>query len=144
MDIEISGSFTGRKDAAWRALLAQTGLEPDGAMEKTVLIWEDGKLIATGSRQGNILKCIAVDSSHQGEGLTATVLTQLRQDAFAAGHHHLFLYTKPKNKQQFSSLFFYPIAQTEQVLLMEDKRCGIARFLEELPVPVRLYLLGWR
>lgn len=142
MEIELSGSLSGRKEAAWRALLAQTGLEPDSAMEKTVLIWEDGQLIATGSRQGNILKCIAVDTLHQGEGLTATVLTQLRQDAFAAGHRHLFLYTKPKNQQQFTSLFFYPIAQTEQVLLMEDRRDGIARFLESLDVPAREGIVG--
>lgn len=133
MDIELTGFLRGGKLESWKTLLAQAGLEPDLQVQRTALIWEDGKLIATGSRQDNLLKCIAVDDSHQGEGLTATLMTQLRQDAFAHGYSHLFLYTKPKNLTMFSSLFFYPVAQTEQVLLMENKPNGIASFLDSLP-----------
>ena len=62
------------------------------------------------------------------------MLTALRQDAFDAGHKHLFLYTKPKNKWMFGSLFFYPVAQTADVLLMENRRGGITEFLAQLPV----------
>lgn len=133
MDLELSPRPGGRKPELWRAFLAEAGLEADEGVERTALVWEDGQLIATGSRQGNILKCIAVDGAHQGEGLTGTVLTALRQDALEAGFDHLFLYTKPKNKWMFSSLFFYPVAQTADVLLMENRRDGIARFLDSLP-----------
>lgn len=132
MDIELTGALQGAKRSAWEALLKRTGLEPDNRSERTVLIWEDGELIASASRQGNLLKCIAVDDLHQGEGLTATLLTQLRQDAFSAGYSHLFLYTKPKNKFMFSSLFFYPIAETDSVLLMENKPNGIQSFLDSM------------
>ena len=134
MDIEVSGRPTGRKERLWTDFLKRTDLQADESLEQTVLVWDEGELIATGSRQGNVLKCIAVDPFRQGEGLTATVLTSLRQEAFAAGHRHLFLYTKPKNKLQFSSLFFYPVAQTDTVLLMEDKPRGIQSFLNTLPV----------
>lgn len=134
MDIELSLCPKGRKGDIWRSFLNRAGLTPDEQVERTVLMWDEGQLIATGSRQGNILKCIAVDETRQGEGLTATVLTALRQDAFSAGHSHLFLYTKPKNKWMFSSLFFYPIAQTGDVLLMENRQDGIGAFLKELPV----------
>ena len=116
----------------WEQLLKKTGLQPEAAPEFTVLVWDDGQLIATGSRDGNLLKYLAVDPMRQGEDLTATVLTQLRQDAFAAGHRHLFLYTKPKNQFMFSSLFFYPVAQTNDVLLMEDKSDGIRSFLASM------------
>lgn len=132
MDIELTGSLQGHKKKLWQAFLEKAGLEADEQVQKTVLIWEDGELIATGSRQDNLLKCIAVSDDHQGEGLTGTLLTQLRQDAFGCGHSHLFLYTKPKNKYMFSSLFFYPIAQTKDVLLMENKQGGIKVFLEGL------------
>lgn len=134
MDMELTGSLRGAKLEAWKALLAQAGLEPDLQSEATVLIWDADQLIAAASRQGNLLKCIAVDDSRQGEGLTATLLTQLRQDAFQCGHNHLFLYTKPQNKAMFSSLFFYPIAETGQVLLMENRENGIRSFLDTLPV----------
>lgn len=133
MDVELSLCPKGRKLTIWKDFLARAGLEADLQVERTLLVWDGEELIATGSRQGNLLKCIAVDAARQGEGLTATVLTGLRQDAFQAGHSHLFLYTKPKNKWMFSSLFFYPVAQTEDVLLMENRRGGIKAFLDSLP-----------
>ena len=134
MDVELNLRPRGQKKEIWKQFLLRMELEPDEQVERTVLVWEDGELIATGSRQDNILKCIAVDPAHQGEGLTATVLTALRQDAFSAGHSHLFLYTKPKNKWMFESLFFYPVAQTADVLLMENRKNGVEEFLRELPV----------
>ena len=135
MDIEIVSGLRGTKKNKWTAFLSRAGLEADEGVQRTVLIWDGDELIATGSRQGGLLKCIAVDDSRQGEGLTATVLTALRQDAFRDGHRHLFLYTKPQNRTAFSSLFFYPVAQTDKVLLMEDKKGGIDSFLASLSVP---------
>lgn len=133
MDVELIACPQGRKQKLWADFLARAELEADTQVERTVLVWDCEQLIATGSRQGNLLKCIAVDPMRQGEGLTATVLTALRQDAFSAGHKHLFLYTKPRNKFMFSSLFFYPVAQTDTVLLMENKPNGITGFLDTLP-----------
>lgn len=134
MDIELTNTLRGAKLDAWVSLLRKEGLEPDTNVESTVLIWEQDTLVAAGSRQENLLKCIAVDDAHQGEGLTATVLTQLRQDAFGAGYDHLFLYTKPKNRYLFQSLFFYPIAETNDVLLMENRQDGIKDYLSSLPI----------
>lgn len=135
MDIQVCGKLTGRKLEQWKNLMLRSSLEPDTRTDITVLVWEGEQLVAAGSRLGNLLKCIAVEEAYQGMDLTATVLTQLRQDAFEAGFTHLFLYTKPKNLLQFSSLFFYPVTQTEQVLLMESEPNGIVKFLETLPVP---------
>ena len=62
------------------------------------------------------------------------LITALRQEAFKEGLSHLFLYTKPENKAIFSSLFFYPVAETKKVLLMENRKDGIINFLNRLPV----------
>ena len=132
MEIEVVSRLQGKKREQWESFLQRMGLHPDEQLQETVLVWEEEELIATGSRQENLLKCIAVDPAHRGEDLTATVLTQLRMQAFGQGHRHLFLYTKPKNKALFSGLFFYPVAQTEDVLLMENRRDGIRNFLKEL------------
>lgn len=133
MEIEVTTRPTGRRETQWKALLKRCGLEPDENVRNTVLIWDGDTLAAAGSRQESLLKCIAVDDAYQGEGLTATLLTQLRQDAFREGHRHLFLYTKPKNSLMFSSLFFYPVAKTKDVLLMENQSGGISKFLSTLP-----------
>ncbi|MBR6825106.1 MAG: [Oscillospiraceae bacterium] len=130
---------------AWEqytALLKTCGLEYEAPAEETVLMWDDEKLVATGARQEHILKYIAVDPTYQGEGLTATILTALRQSALDAGYEHLFLFTKPKNKYQFQSLFFYPVAQTPSVLLMENRRDGIGSFLRSLPRPCTTGKIG--
>ncbi len=134
MDMEILPKLTGHKRNLWEQLLRNAGLTPDTQVDCTLLIWDRDMLIATGSRYGNILKCIAVDSTHQGEDLTATILTHLRQDALQAGHRHLFLYTKPQNRFMFSSLFFYSIAATDSVLLMENQQNGIEEFLDSMSV----------
>jgi len=133
MDIELLPKLSGHKRNLWEQLLRKAGLEADNQVDSTLLVWDGDTLIATGSRFGNLLKCIAVDSNRRGEDLTATVLTQLRQDALQAGYRHLFLYTKPENRFLFSSLFFYPIASTDSVLLMENQPNGIDTFLSNLP-----------
>lgn len=142
MDAELIVHLSGKKKRLWQDFLAKSGLDADEQTDITVLVWDGEEIIATGSRSGNLLKCIAVDENRQGEGLTGTVLTQLRQDAFQNGFKHLFLYTKPSNKYLFSSLFFYPIAQTKQVLLMENRQNGIRNFLDTLEVPCRTGKIG--
>ncbi|MBR6792981.1 MAG: [Clostridia bacterium] len=133
MELELLPRLTGNKLHQWQELLQKAALTPDLETEQTALLWDGEQLVAAGSRAGNLLKCIAVDPLRRGEDLTATVLTALRKDAFDAGHRHLFLYTKPINRFLFSSLFFYPIAASDRVLLMEDKRDGIREFLSTLP-----------
>lgn len=133
MDFEIVTHLSGRKKEAWQRLMQSAGLHTDLAAEETVLLWEEDTLAATGSRDGAVLKHIAVSPGFQGADLTAKVLTVLRQNAFLAGYRHLFLYTKPKNEFIFRSLFFYPVAKTEDVVLMEDQKDGIASFLSSFP-----------
>lgn len=142
MEVQLLGRLTGHKLNRWQRLLESAGLAVDTLPERTVLVWEDDELIATGSRQGNLLKYLAVAESHQGEDLTAKVLTELRQDAFRAGFDRLFLYTKPQNKYLLSSLFFYPVAQTASVLLMEDRPNGIREFLAGYPAEESAGVVG--
>ena len=142
MELQLLRRLTGWKLTQWTALLEKTGLhgQPDG--DTTALLYEDDTLVATGTRQGNLLKYIAVDPGHQGEDLTARVLTALRQDAMEAGHRHLFLYTKPQNERMFASLFFHPIAKTDNVLLMENRRGSIGEFLAGCPVTTKGSTIG--
>lgn len=135
MDIRIADHLLGKNRSLWLSLMDRTNLAPDEDSDRTVLVFQEGALLAAGSRKGNLLKCIAVDPAHQGEDLTATLLTALREDAFRAGFRHLFLYTKPANEFLFRNLFFYPVVKTGDVLLMENVRDGIRAFLQTLPVP---------
>lgn len=130
---EIVSRLSDSKRIKWERFISKMGLVSDSLIDKTVLVWNGDDIIATGSRYDNILKLIAVDPLYQGEDLTSTVVTALRRDAFEDGYRSLFLYTKPQNEAIFSSLFFYPIASTESVLLLEDKKDGAAQFVSALP-----------
>lgn len=133
MNVEVVSSLRGSKLNIWKEFLLKMGLSSDESVSKTVLVWDGETLAATGSRKDNLLKLIAVDTAYQGEDLTATVLSALRTNAFSEGYSHLFLYTKPENKDVFESLFFYSIARTDDVLMMENRKNGISSFLESMP-----------
>ncbi|MBR3748480.1 MAG: [Firmicutes bacterium] len=117
----------------YKAFLASLELDYDENVKFTVLCLDDeGTIIAGGSLDGKICKCIGVSEDHQGEGLTATVVTELRKEAFLQGEDHLFLFTKPKNRMQFLDMAFFPIAQTKDVLLMESRRNAARNYAKSL------------
>lgn len=133
MYIELLSNLKNSRLEKWKKLLQSEGLSCDEKISHTVLIWDENELAAAGSGYENILKCIAVNKSYQGLGLTAKVITELRKEAFGKCYNHLFLYTKPSNEEKFSSLFFYPVAHTDKILLMENRANGIADFVNKLP-----------
>ena len=143
LELEFGAPFTGRRLQALRAFLARAELDYDeGAQFTANAVDEEGGIIATGSLQDGVLKCIAVAAEHQGEDLTATVLTELVREAFRRGRRHLFLYTKPKNEALFFGLGFFTVARTGDTLLMENERGGVARFVKSLECPTREGVIG--
>lgn len=121
--------------ASVRAFLHEQGLSWDEGCEYTVNLRADGELLATGSLDGNVLKCMAVSPRCRGEGLAAVLVTELVRHALALGRRHLFVFTAPENRRQFASLGFYPVAQTSRELLMENLKDGVKRFVAGLERP---------
>ncbi|MBR3394869.1 MAG: [Firmicutes bacterium] len=136
MDMRFGRPFTGQKLDELKAFLASLELDYDDGVQFTVCCLDDeGEIIATGSLDGHIFKCIGVSEEHQGEGLTATIITELRKEAFARGEDHLFLFTKPKNRLQFTDMAFFPIVATKDVLLMESKKDAARKYAKSLAEP---------
>ena len=133
MHTEFLSGTSQRKLNKWLDFMSESGLSVEALPQKTVLVMEDDKILASGSRDGNILKYIAVDDAMKGENLTASIVSELKKDAFSDGINHLFLYTKPENEGYFSPLFFYKVAASDSVMLMESKKDGIKSYLGSLP-----------
>lgn len=130
---EFGYPMNGSKLEKLKEFLKNEGLSYDEGIEFTVNIClGDGKIAATGSLQGNVLKCIAVSDEHQGEGLAAKVVTALTSKCFNDGHSHMFLFTKNENINIFSDLGFYLIAKTKDAVLMENMKDGIVHFVNSL------------
>jgi len=113
------------------ALLEQEGIRRDRHLDYMCGLYdEEGELVATGSAFGNTLRCLAVDKSHQGEGLLNTVLGHLMELQAQKGNTHVFLYTKEKNLRFFESLGFHAIVRVNGVAFLENRRDGFARCCE--------------
>lgn len=94
---------------------------------------DEMNIIATGSCFGNTLRCMAVSSAHQGEGLMNQIVTHLVSVQFERGNTHLFLYTKCNSAKFFGDLGFYEIARIDgQIVFMENRKTGFSVYLERL------------
>lgn len=116
------------------ALLQKEGIRRDGNLDYICAMFDENyKVIGTGSCFGNTLRCFAVSSDHQGEGLLNQIITHLIEVQYARGNLHLFLYTKVKSAKFFGDLGFYEIARVEDTLVfMENRRDGFSSYLRNL------------
>ena len=74
------------------SLLKREGIERDRNLDYTAaMLDENYKVIATGSCFGNTLRCLAVDSAHQGEGLLNEIVSHLIEHEFSQNISHIFL-----------------------------------------------------
>lgn len=88
----------------------------------------DENLAGCGCCAGNLLKCFAVDESLRGQNALGSLISRLVDNRFQNGHYDLFVITRPKNKAMFTSCGFYPLAETESVLMLENKKNGLEKF----------------
>lgn len=126
-----------------KEFLRQNSLRYDDGIDFTVNLYDhESEIIATGSLEDNVIKCVAISREYQGEGLSATVLTHLLTHAMQKKLNHLFLFTKPENKILFSGLGFYPVVSTNEAVLMENKKNGLKNYLSSLTRPEGLTDIG--
>lgn len=118
-------------------LLRAEGIRRDGNLDYTCAIYdEDYEVIATGSCYANTLRCLAVSSSHQGEGLMNIIITHLIEVQYDRGNTHLFLYTKCDSAKFFQDLGFHEIVRVEnQLVFMENRTSGFSGYLNSLTRP---------
>jgi len=116
------------------ALLAREGIERDKNLDYSVGMFDENyDLIGTGSCFGNTLRCLAVSSDHQGEGLLNQIISHLMDYQYQRGNIHLFLYTKCNTARFFGDLGFYEIARVDgKVVFMENRKTGFSQYLEHL------------
>jgi len=133
MDFIVYRNIPTRLRPGYEALLSDAGLQDEGNATATVLAVEDGEVRGCCSLRHNILCQLAVSEHCQEGGLAARLVSVLVQEAVESGYAHLFLCTKPEHRARFGSLGFYPIAETAEMLLMENSRSGFQTFLDALP-----------
>lgn len=89
---------------------------------------ENEELAGCGCCAGNLLKCFAVDESLRGQNALGSLVSRLVENRFEHGYYDLFVITRPKNRLLFTSCGFYPLAETESVLMLENRKNGLENF----------------
>ena len=114
-------------------LLAGSGLGLDNDITLFVEAWSGTQLVGCAGLAANVIKCVAVDERIRGMNLSARLLAEVENVALKLGHFHLFLYTRPCNKERFSHSGFWPIVQSgNNAVLMENTPQGIERYCRSL------------
>ena len=123
-----------REQRMYTELLAECGLRDEGDADVIALMTDDdGNLTACGALAGHTVKQLAVSPDSEGQGEMAAVLTALISEASDRGTNRLFLCTKPQNLSMFRSLGFHVVIETEDAVLLENRRDGLESFLESIP-----------
>ena len=135
MELSSGSPFRGAALEKLKKFLDSCALKYDERLEHSICLLEDNEILATGSLDGSVLKCVAVSPGRKNEGFAARIVGELVSEAARRGRFHLFLFTKPENEELFSDLGFYPVAKTGHVLLMENKRQGVQQFATSLKGP---------
>ena len=114
-------------------ILEQEGIQRDGNLDYTCGIFDsDWRLAATGSCYGNTIRCLAVDRERQGAGLLNQIVGRLMEVQAERGNTHLFLCTKPQSAKFFGDLGFYQIVRLDNLVFMENRCQGFARYCAAL------------
>ncbi len=135
-DIELIRNLSSGEEKRLRKFLDDHGLRFEGKPDITVLVKDPaGRLIATGSLQGEVIRMVAVDPSWQEAGLSGIVISRLVEFARERGMTRLFVYTKPESADRFAALGFRELARVEgSVVLLEMGEPGVdayRAYLEE-------------
>lgn len=131
---ELSLSFAAEKDSLIQ-FLSKHHLAWEEDIEAAYGIYDSNdELTGCGCCAGNLLKCFAVEESLRGQNALGSLVSRLVQNRFTAGYYDLFVITRPKNRGLFSSCGFYAVAETEDVVMLENKKNGVERFYKKYAV----------
>lgn len=130
--IKTGTPFSGKELEELKNFLQHNGLEYDENIAFSIMLVVDEKVVATGSLDRNVMKCISVRPENRGDGLLAIVISELYQECIRRGNAHIFCYTKPDNVEVFKSMGMHSVIETKDILLMENKQGGFKKYLQEL------------
>ncbi len=84
-----------------------------GIIDYTMGLYDDGKLIGTGSLGGRVMRDIAISHEYQGKGLTHRIIRNLQGESNRRGITGNQIFTKPKNVPVFEHMGFQCVAVAE-------------------------------
>ncbi len=131
--IKIGKPFKTTNLIKLKNFLEKNNLVYDDKISFSIIILDySNNIIATGSLDKNIIKCVAIDTNYRNENLTSTVISHLINESIKIGYSKLFLFTKVNNENIFRNFGFYTIEKTDKIILMENNKDGFNNYLQQI------------
>jgi len=106
-------------------------------LDITMAMYENGKIVGTGSIAGDVIKYVAVQetviSNHST--LFNQLMTKLENFMAVEQRFHQFVFTKPIYQKSFAYIGFKTLAECEQGILLEKGLPDIKDYLATIPLP---------
>lgn len=112
-----------------KKLLALNNLSYEPRVTKTIGLYDQKKIVATGSIDHNVIKMIAVHPDYISLNLSSKILSYLLFHIEANQIEHYFLFTKPSNQKIFRNFNFKKIIETTDIVLYENNESDITKTL---------------
>ncbi len=93
---------------------------------------ESYSMLAGGGFKDDIIKCIAVDDSLRGTGMSQQLISHLMSQMNAQGHNNVKVFTKPGNINIFESLGFKTLGESSKAILLENGLDGLSSYVNYL------------
>ena len=90
------------------------------------------EMLAGGGFKDDIIKCIAVDDSLRGTGMSQQLISHLMSQMNAQGHNNVKVFTKPGNIDIFESLGFKTLGESNKAILLENGLDGLSSYVNYL------------
>lgn len=98
----------------------------------TVVDRESYKILAGGGFKADIIKCIAVNDSLRGTGMSQQLISHLMSQMANLGRTNVKVFTKPDNAEIFESLGFKILGKSAKAILLENGLEGLSSYVKYL------------
>ncbi|MBR5117415.1 MAG: [Muribaculaceae bacterium] len=113
--------------------LAKSELRLDDVDYYAAVVDRDSyQILASGGFKDDIIKCIAVDDSLRGTGMSQQLISHLMSQMNAQGHNNIKVFTKPGNADIFESLGFKALGESNKAILLENGLEGLSAYVSYL------------
>lgn len=100
--------------------------------EFSIGIFDGDNLIGAISLDNNCIKQICIEEAYQGEGIAASLVSEVISYANSKNVFELFVFTKPIYECLFNSMGFKTIIKNDTTVFLENKEFGIESYCNGL------------
>lgn len=132
-DIEEMPLSLKRNRTMVEEFLAKSDLRLDDMDYYAAVVDRDNyQMLAGGGFKDDIIKCIAVNDSLRGTGMSQQLISHLMSQMANLGHNNVKVFTKPGNADIFESLGFKTLGESSKAILLENGIDGLSTYINYL------------